>query len=878
MQTVGIPTIPDYELVRLIGRGSYGDVWLARGLTGVFRAIKIVWRDRFGDSQPFEREFRGLTEFAAISLLEASQLSLLHVGKNDASGFFYYVMELADDVEAGRRVDPELYIPNTLAEVRRRRGRIPSVECIGIGVALSEGLAFLHQQNLVHRDVKPSNVIFVGGSPKLADIGLVSAATGSQTFVGTEGFVPPEGPGTPAADVFGLGKVLYELSTGLDRKEFPRLPSDIEAIGDRKDFFELNEVILRACEPDAARRHPNANVLLEDLQVLQSGKSVRQLRRNEWLAGALLRAAPILAVAALAAAGAYWLWPGRTSTPPATATAIPSPAVVNPRSIAVLPFTNLSPEPENAFFADGMHEDVIINLAKIHDLKVISRTSVMAFRNGGNLREIAADLGVANIVEGSVRRDGNKVRVTVQLVDASNDEPIWADSYDRDLTDVFSLQKELAQDIAGALHATLTEGERDLIGQPATSSAKAYDLYLRGRADYQELGLAGTRQQYEDVLALFQQAVTIDPKFALAYAQMAQVDTTLYWFAHLDPTPERLVQAKAAAASAARLAPDIPETKIALGVVSYAALRDWEGALSQFRAAEIGLPHDDQLLNLIGNTLRHLGRWQEALDSYERSLELNPRAEAAGWSTVQMLYWLRRYGELVPLAGQFSKRFPDDRTYAEFLVRARFELTGDRKQFLADMDALPADTSDPRHLIDHYMAAYYRGDWAAADRALVVSNLKQIPDPHSVISDPISFHRAMIAFLDGRKADAARLADEAIADYNGRSWTPRQKPWVSLRVAEAEAYAGRSDEAVRDGDAAWAGAADRDATDALAMRPLLGQLYVIAGRHDKALETLREVLSGPSDWGPQKIRHDPIWSILRSDPAFNKVLLSAQTL
>jgi len=173
---VGKPAIPDYELVRVIGRGSYGDVWLARSLTGTFRAIKIVWLDRFSDSQPFDREFRGLTEFAAISLVDARQLALLHVGRNDAGGFFYYVMELADDIANGRKIDPDTYLPHTLSELKKRRGRLPAAECVAIGVELAQGLAYLHDSKLVHRDVKPSNVIFVGGLPKLADIGLVSAA------------------------------------------------------------------------------------------------------------------------------------------------------------------------------------------------------------------------------------------------------------------------------------------------------------------------------------------------------------------------------------------------------------------------------------------------------------------------------------------------------------------------------------------------------------------------------------------------------------------------------------------------------------------------------------------------------------------------------
>ncbi len=242
------PRIPDYELLRMIGQGSYGDVWLARGVTGIYRAIKVVWRERFADAGPFEREFHGLKEFAAISLGESIQLALLHIGRNDEAGFFYYVMELADDAERGREIDPARYAPLTLAEMRRRSGRIPVAECVTFGVELARVLAGLHSRGLVHRDIKPSNVILVGGVPKLADIGLVTPASSARTFVGTEGFVPPEGPGSPRADVFALGKLLYELSTGLDRQQFPRLPP-----GAKPSEFWRSPIVYRT---DGAKKLP----------------------------------------------------------------------------------------------------------------------------------------------------------------------------------------------------------------------------------------------------------------------------------------------------------------------------------------------------------------------------------------------------------------------------------------------------------------------------------------------------------------------------------------------------------------------------------------------------------------------------------------------
>jgi len=299
------PSIPDYQLLRIIGRGSYGDVWLARGVTGAFRAVKIVWSERFPDQRPYLREFEGITRFAAISIQEPSQLALLHAGRNDS--FFFYVMELADDATLGREIVPETYVPLTLKEIRERRGRLPVTEVVGIAVSLARGLSSLHANNLVHRDIKPSNVIFVGGVPKLADVGLVAAASTGVTFVGTEGFVPPEGPGAPAADVYSLGKLLYELATGEDRNSFPRLPADLASWPDRRMFLELNEIIIRACEANPQNRFVNAGEVLEELLLLQAGKSVRRLRSAERRMTQALRVAVFLAALATVAGAGAWL-------------------------------------------------------------------------------------------------------------------------------------------------------------------------------------------------------------------------------------------------------------------------------------------------------------------------------------------------------------------------------------------------------------------------------------------------------------------------------------------------------------------------------------------------------------------------------------------
>ena len=301
------PVIPDYEPLRPIGRGSYGEVWLARSVTGIYRAVKIVYRASFEDARPFEREFAGIQRFEPLSRAQENQITILHVGRNEAAGYFYYVMELADDAETAEEISPEKYVPKTLREMRAGHTRLPTKECLSIGIALTRALAHLHGHGLVHRDIKPSNVVFVHGVPKLADIGLVSAADTSASFVGTEGFVPPEGPGSAAADLYSLGKVLYEISTGRDRREFPKLPEGFDKLPDKRALLELNEVTAKACDPALPRRYASAQAMHDDLLLLQAGKSVKRLHAVERRLQ-LVAKYGIAATALTLAAGGAFLW------------------------------------------------------------------------------------------------------------------------------------------------------------------------------------------------------------------------------------------------------------------------------------------------------------------------------------------------------------------------------------------------------------------------------------------------------------------------------------------------------------------------------------------------------------------------------------------
>jgi WD40 repeat protein/serine/threonine protein kinase len=345
-----LPSVPDHELLRCIGRGAYGAVWLARNVMGTFRAVKIVHREDFGCDRPFIREFEGLLKFEPISRSHLNLMQILHVGRRDS--YFYYVTELADDARDGNRgselrhvgvednqqnlesgvqesetkgetgkrgekartdftnrvssASLDCYVPRTLQADLECRGRLPVKECVSLATALASALKHLHGHALVHRDVKPSNVIFVHGVPKLADIGLVATVGESRSIVGTEGYLPPEGPGSPQADLYALGKLLYEASTGLSCGEYPRLPMNLSALPDAAELLEFNELLLKACAKDTPKRYHQAEELLADLALLERGDSVRRLRRLERYHVLLKRVGVVALGASLLISAAWW--------------------------------------------------------------------------------------------------------------------------------------------------------------------------------------------------------------------------------------------------------------------------------------------------------------------------------------------------------------------------------------------------------------------------------------------------------------------------------------------------------------------------------------------------------------------------------------------
>src|SRR5882724_10323261 len=293
------------------------------------------------------------------------------------------------------------------------------------------------------------------------------------------------------------------------------------------------------------------------------------------------------------------------------------------KSIAVLPFENLSDEKENAYFADGMQDDIMTNLSKIGDLKVISRTSVTSYRGTGarNAREIGKTLGVATLLEGSVRRIGNRVRVNVQLINADTDEHIWAEDYDRDLTDVFAIQTDLAQKIARELQAKLSPTEKAQIERKPTENSEAYLAFLQAHDLFTRMDKF--RSNTEKAEQLFEKATKLDPNFAAAFAGLAWVEDWIYH--DFDPTPARKEKARAAAETAIRLQPDLPEAQLALGFYHYYCERDYQDALKEFAIAKLSLPNSAEVYMAIGAIERRQGKWAESTANLEKAVSLSPK-------------------------------------------------------------------------------------------------------------------------------------------------------------------------------------------------------------------------------------------------------------
>ncbi len=586
-----------------------------------------------------------------------------------------------------------------------------------------------------------------------------------------------------------------------------------------------------------------------------------------------------LALAILMSLGVLTWWfvlrPGR---PAPQFTAAPAAAVIPEKSIAVLPFDNLSADPENAFFADGVQDEILTNLAKIADLKVISRSSVMHYQRGveRDLRQIGKELNVAHLLEGNVQRAPNRVRVNAQLINARTNAHLWAQTYDRELSDIFAIQSEIAKAIAEQLHARLSPTEKSAIELPPTGDINAFDLYTQAKNLYL-IGFGGSSgiATLEQAVDLLDQAVARDPSFFPAYCQLSRTHTAIYLL--FDHSSARLAKAEAALQGAVRLRPDAAETHLARAFNLYSGYLDYDGAMAELEKARLTLPNDPQVFDLAGYILRRQGRWEESNRNLERAIELDPRNILTLQQTAGSYLMFRRYADARSLFARILAFVPDDPTTKVQLAFTEFEMRADTRPLREMVETIRnSDAAAVQTIAEYWLVcALAERDGAAATAALAATqkNPSIALSPLENLNFSHLFLEAVIARMTGDETKtqasltAARREQETIVQAQ-----PNFGPALSV-LGLIDAGLGRKEEALREGRrAVELLPAEKDAMGGPAQVKYLAMIAAWAGEKDLACEQLASAVRLPSTVSYGELALLPFWDPLRSDPRFEKIV------
>src|SRR5438552_12680829 len=644
---VAMPTdFDDYELLKEIGRGGQGVVYRARQKSlNRTVALKVIGVGHW-DREAHLRRFR-LEAEAAASLNHPFIVPIHEI--RERNGCCYFSMNLLE----GGQLDEA--VKRQVISIRR------AVELIA---KLARTVHYAHESGILHRDIKPGNVLLdKEGEPHLTDFGLArlieteGTVTRTTEMLGTPSYMAPEQANgnaevTAAADIYGLGAVLYQLLTGappfVGRSTYetvrllletdPRQPRLLNPKVDR----DLSTICLKCLEKDPQRRYLSALALVEDLErwlrhePIQARRTGFVTRGSKWLRRKPAIAVSVASLVALIAVLAIVIWNGELfRQPPSNA------AVVSERSIAVLPFLNLSDDKANAYFADGIQDEILSRPSKIAELKVISRTSTEKYKSSLlNLREIGQQLRVANILEGQIQKAGDEVRITVQLINASTDSHLWSETYDRKMTEMFGVESEVAQRIASSLQARLTGSERRAIAARPTENTQAHQLYLKGRFFWNKR----TGADLQTAADYFQQAISADPSYSNAYAGLAQA-TLLMPFYDAGASQDMFPKAKAAATRAIELDASSSEGHAALAMLLCYDFKLRESEAEFTRAIEPD-PNYATAHHWYGNTLlTTLGRFDEAIKEGKRAIELDPFSLIINADLGTTLMEARRYND-----------------------------------------------------------------------------------------------------------------------------------------------------------------------------------------------------------------------------------------
>ncbi len=863
-------TVSHYKIISKIGEGGMGEVWEAHD-TRLDRDVAIKLIPRHLSTDPAART-RFVHEAKAASSIEHANICTIHEIDETPEGETFIVMP---------RYQGEL-----LSD-RIARGRVPLEEALHIVEDLAGALAEAHDHGIIHRDVKPANIIIDShGRPILLDFGLAklteqTKVTKTGTTVGTLAYMAPEqamGKEVDGrADLFSLGVILYELLTGVRpfrgdhdaavlysiahepapplASHDPELPAALQTIVDRCLAKEPNDRY--------ANLHDLKNAIADFRRQLQSAPTTNHGRgrtvqsKPRWVL-------PAVALVVVVAALVVWKFLPRGANEA-------SDEGAGSVKLVVLPFENLG-APEDAFFADGITDEITSKLAMMRELRVISRTSAMKYRNTDKgLREIGEELGVQYVLEGTIRWDKRgereKVRITPQLIKVSDDFHLWADSYEREIEEIFAVQAEIASQIADALDITLLASERHTLEARPTDNLDAYRAYLRG-VDYTWHG----DEREDNVrlgIQLLERAVKLDPEFALSYAVLSEAHALMYHYGY-DRSEERLSQARAAVDKALDLQPELPEAHLALARYYYNGYRDYERAQEELAIAERGLPNHEEILKTTAYILRRQGEFGAAVDRLKRAFELSPQDHRIPYNIGVTFAYLREYEEAVRYYDLSISLAPDQIDAYVDKAYSYISGFGDTKGARDVFEKIPGENRDYKRQLSFTLLRLER-------------NYQAVLGVASLASAPIVFWYGYAAPPALLAARAQRLMGElqlAHASFDSARAILEEELDAHpddhrFHSALGYAYAGlgRKDDAIREGRrGAELLPVSKDAITGSYRVWDLAVIYTWVGEYDAALDEIEHVVSIPSWFSVNDLRLDPEFDPLRDHPRYQPLL------